>query len=143
MLKFLNMNTQKLKKKVQVIILAKSEILLLKLAENRGGFWQNITGGVDDGEAFDQAAVRELWEETGIRASVIEIPFEFNFVDRWNCLVTEKVYLCKLEQKINPTLSEEHSAFLWKKIHEISSADYGYETNFKPIKWIINNENTF
>jgi 8-oxo-dGTP pyrophosphatase MutT (NUDIX family) len=142
MLKFLNMNTLKQKRKVQVIILAESEILLLKLAENRGGFWQNITGGVDENEDFSHAAIRELWEETGIKASVIEIPFEFNFVDRWNRAVTEKVYLCKLDQKINPALSEEHSAFLWKKIDEISSTDYGYETNFKPLEWIIKNENT-
>ncbi len=136
------MSTQKLKKKVQVIILAKSEILLLKLAENRGGFWQNITGGVDDGEEFEQAAVRELWEETGIRASVIEIPFEFKFVDRWNCLVTEKVFLCKLDIKSAPQLSDEHTEYRWKKIHEMTKADYGYETNFKPIEWIIEHENT-
>jgi len=143
MLKFLNMSTQKTKKKVQVVILAESEILLLKLAENRGGFWQNITGGVDDGEEYLDAAKRELFEETGIQASVIEIPFEFNFVDRWNSLVTEKVFLCKLAKKTTPHLSDEHTDYRWKNINQISLADYRYETNFKPIEWIIKNENSF
>lgn len=141
MLKFLNMSTQKTKKKVQVIILAESEILLLKLAENRGGFWQNITGGVDEGEEYLEAAKRELFEETGIKASVGELPFEFQFVDRWNCLVTEKVYLCKIDKKTTPQISDEHSEFRWKKISEITKEDYGYETNFQPIEWIRKNEN--
>lgn len=143
MLKFLNMSTQKLKKKVQVIILAEGEILLLKLAESRGGFWQNITGGVDPGEDYSTAAIRELREETGISATVIEIPFEFSFVDRWDYLVSEKTFLCKLNHKQNPILSEEHTEYRWKKINLITREDYKYETNFNPIEWIIKHENTF
>jgi putative (di)nucleoside polyphosphate hydrolase len=41
-------------------------------AEGRGAWWQMPQGGIDEGEAPEQAALRELYEETGIR-SVVKI----------------------------------------------------------------------
>lgn len=35
--------------------------------------WQMPQGGVDAGEAPRDAALRELWEETGVRADLVEI----------------------------------------------------------------------
>ena len=44
------------------------EILLEKRADN--GWWGLPGGHVDVGESVEQAAVREIWEETGIRARI-------------------------------------------------------------------------
>lgn len=41
--------------------------------DNPGPAWQMPQGGVDAGEAPEDAALRELWEETGITADKVEI----------------------------------------------------------------------
>lgn len=35
--------------------------------------WQMPQGGIDDGEAPGEAALRELWEETGVTADLVEV----------------------------------------------------------------------
>lgn len=45
-----------------------------KRIDNReGDWWQMPQGGVDDGEDADAAVLRELFEETGVRAEHVEI----------------------------------------------------------------------
>ena len=41
-------------------------VLLLKLREERGGYWQPVRGGVEPGETLEIAAAREAAEETGL-----------------------------------------------------------------------------
>ncbi len=36
-------------------------------------FWQMPQGGIDDGEDVRAAALRELWEETGVQADKVEL----------------------------------------------------------------------
>jgi lipoyl(octanoyl) transferase len=58
---------------VQVVIFDDSkpgtEYLLLRRLEERGGFWQPVTGGIKlkRGESPTEAALREVEEETGLR----------------------------------------------------------------------------
>lgn len=43
------------------------KVLLLQRTDARGGFWQPVTGKIEVGETPEQAASRELTEETGLR----------------------------------------------------------------------------
>lgn len=54
-------------------------LLLFRFVFNAGPmagqeFWATPGGGLDDGETFEQAAIRELFEETGIRVDRVDPP---------------------------------------------------------------------
>lgn len=50
------------------------QVLLLERAD-KAGFWQSVTGSLEDGETPAQAAIREVQEETGLQA------LDHNFYD--------------------------------------------------------------
>lgn len=136
MLKFYYMTKKELKRKVQVAILCNGEILLLKLSNKRGGFWQNVTGGVDEGESFFEAATRELKEETELQGQMNETNIELYFKDRFGYDIVEKVFYVILPEKKMPQLSHEHEDFKWISLNDISEKDYGFMTNYEVVRWI-------
>ena len=62
---------------VQVVVFSEQAgerlYLLLRRVPSHGGFWQSVTGSVEEGETHPQAAVREVREETGFSASEDEL----------------------------------------------------------------------
>jgi dATP pyrophosphohydrolase len=48
--------------------------LLLKRNPRQGGFWQPLTGGVEEGETLEEALIREVREETGIKEVMRVVP---------------------------------------------------------------------
>ena len=50
-----------------VVLNKKNQVFLAKRIDNPKNFWQMPQGGVDSGEDFYQAAIRELEEETSIK----------------------------------------------------------------------------
>lgn len=129
-----------LHQKVQVVIFSKDyqQVLLLKLPEQRGSGWQNITGNVDSGEELSAAAKREVFEETGLEGELQQIDLSFTFHDRWDRDITEAVYSLKTSND-QVTLSEEHTNYKWVPINEITNESYQYPSNFeafkKALKW--------
>ena len=125
---------KKQREKVQVIVIAENDLLLLEFNTNERrnyhGF-QNITGGVDPGETFTVAALRELREETGVEADVIELDLEFRYIDRWDHAVREKVYLCVLAKKPTIKISEEHLSYKWIPLEKVHASDYLFSSNFE------------
>ena len=135
MLKFLNMNEEITKKKVQVVVIAENSALLLEFnnqkLNNYVGF-QNITGEVEGVESFEVAALREVVEEIGVDApAVIDLKTEFKFLDRWKKNCFEKVYLCFLSKKPEIILSDEHLNFKWVPLSQVVVSDYTFPTNFE------------
>ena len=72
-------------KKVQVWVHALDsegvrKVLLLKTTEERGSFWQPVTGGVEGEESLEDAAARESEEETGFQLKMKPQPMDYDFV---------------------------------------------------------------
>ncbi|HLG16228.1 MAG TPA: dihydroneopterin triphosphate diphosphatase [Blastocatellia bacterium] len=67
----------KLPRSVQVVVFAETErgreYLLLRRVVSLGGFWQTVTGSLEEGETHRRAAIRELREETGITAAEVDL----------------------------------------------------------------------
>lgn len=78
----------------RVLLLDGADRLLLlrgfDLASPDERYWFTVGGGLDDGESFAEAAVRELFEETGLRLRADELTgpvrrehTDFPFDGRW------------------------------------------------------------
>ena len=122
-------------RKVQVVVIGGenlNKLLLLQTKKDRDEHWQNVTGSVDEGETYYSAALRELKEETGLEATLIELNLQFEFKDRWKKNVLEKVFLAKVEEEAVVTISnEEHQGYKWLLLKEANKESFGYESNWK------------
>lgn len=101
----------------------KLEFLVLHRTKERGGFWQNLTGGVEKGETPTLALKREIEEETGIAKSKIKrivkdiYCFEW-FSDRLNQKIKEYVFAVEIDPRAEIKLSEEHDNYKWCEAEE-------------------------
>ncbi|OIQ16762.1 MAG: hypothetical protein BM556_13955 [Bacteriovorax sp. MedPE-SWde] len=127
-----------LHKKVQVIILHRTNnninTLLLQTKKDRGEYWQNVTGSVDGDESWEDAASRELEEETGLKGEVHLIDMVFKFHDRWDRDVEERVYYAEVDDTRVTISEEEHQSFRWCNSDDLSEKDFGHANNFQAFK---------
>lgn len=112
---------------IQAFVYAKNPeltFLLLKRKEEKGGFWQPVSGGVERNEEAMQAVKRELWEETGLIdiIKIIDLQFSFTFQTTKNNMPITMKDICfgvevKRAQRIE--LSNEYEAFVWCSLEEV------------------------
>jgi lipoyl(octanoyl) transferase len=97
-------------------------VLLLKRSQERGGFWQPVTGRIEPGEAPQAAAERELGEETGLGGPVNPLEYCHGFalapglnrVREGALVVVEEVaFVAPLRDLETPRLSHEHTEHAW------------------------------
>jgi dihydroneopterin triphosphate diphosphatase len=114
---------------IQVIIFAESgthtEFLLLKRIASHGGFWQSVTGSLEGSESHRQAAVREVFEETGIGCLAdelidLELTNVFAIAPQWRARFApevthnEEVCFALRVEKVEVRLDAlEHEDYLW------------------------------
>lgn len=113
--------------------------LLLKTNERRGGFWQNVTGRMEENETYEEGALREAMEETGLEVEAIrditDLGVDHDFTDQYQRQVHEKSFLIILDQpwqiKLDP---EEHSDFRWLPLTELNEDAVKFSSNFEALK---------
>lgn len=125
----------KTNQQTEIVIFKKqgSEMLFLILKRNpqKGGFWQPITGGVEQGETFEQTAVREVYEEIGIaEAKLLDIDFSFEFFDHGENHL-EKCFAVEVSPDAEIILSDEHTEFKWVDIETAINQFLKYPNNKK------------
>jgi len=101
-------------------------------------FWQSITGSLDEGETHEQAARRELEEETGLRDEgqlcYSGVSRQFAIDSRWRHRfgpgVVENVefeWHYRLPQAADIALQDdEHSAYRWLPVAEAADAAWSW-----------------
>lgn len=103
---------------IEVFLFKKSSngaifFLLLKRVPEKGSFWQPITGNVGAGESFEEAARREVEEETGIsKGKLIDTGYSFDYFDEGSWWY-EKAFGMKAREGAPIILSREHTEFKW------------------------------
>lgn len=110
-----------------VIYTAAGEFLLLERVRPPG-FWQSVTGSLEWGEMADEAARREVVEETGITAGLLR---NLQWTQVYEILPVfgkkyapgvvrnlEHAFALKLLDRVPVTLSAEHVQFHWANADE-------------------------
>jgi 8-oxo-dGTP pyrophosphatase MutT (NUDIX family) len=92
-----------------------SFLVLLRSPESNG-YWHLVAGGIEEGEAPDAAALRELSEETALTHPVrfapiaLELGYRSLDDDMW---VTLHPYSVEVAAEWEPVLNEEHVEYRW------------------------------
>ena len=99
--------------------------LLLQRASSKdvgAGTWECVTGRVDQGEGFEEALYREVWEEIGVRPKIEFILGTTHFYRGPESPETELLgiaYACTIPNISTFQMSVEHDAHHWLTAAEV------------------------
>ncbi len=94
--------------------------LVLRRAPGRlyEGTWRMVAGKIADGEQAWQAAVRELWEETGLAPQALFAIPSMNQFYEWQTDRVQAIPAFAAAVSGDPTLNEEHDLAEWLPVDE-------------------------
>ena len=108
----------------KALILKNNQVLILQRKRNTPDNkieWDIPGGGIEYGESFTDALIREVKEETNLSVKV------FDIIRAWNCIDNEKMlygvtfaadYIAG-----DIVLSPEHEGYIWMEIDKIVTSD--------------------
>lgn len=104
--------------------------LMLKRTPQRGGFWQPVTGNVEEGEAFETAALREVREELGIVhvTRLVDTEYSYEFTDN-GLDQFERIFGVQVSPDQEVKLSSEHTEYRWVAKDEAINSYLKYPGN--------------
>lgn len=111
-----------------VILKKDGKILILKRSKKVGsfqGYWSGVSGSIDEDETPAEAALRELWEETGIRATSNKLISTGETITAEYGENSWEVHPFLLEvTDESMTLDWEHEAYRWISPEELHKFAY-------------------
>jgi dATP pyrophosphohydrolase len=86
----------------------------LVLLRSGDAYWHLVAGGVEEGEGPEEAAWRELDEETGLAPEVLRpIPLELGYRRPDETWITLHPFAAAAYDGWEPVLNEEHDEYRW------------------------------
>ena len=114
-----------------LLVTDQKEALVLTIGEYKErpdkSFQPDLPGGlVDPGESERDAVVREIFEETGVKMAPERLRMVYSrteFRADENKSVTKQLFIGRLEDRVEVTLSWEHSAYRWASLGELQDIE--------------------
>ena len=110
---------------IVVVVRRQDELLVMRRAPERLGYWSLVAGGLEPDESPREAAQRELLEETTLKADVRQLPIALSYsllndppairaryapgIER----VTVHAFVTDAPDGWEPTLDAEHDLYRW------------------------------